>query len=77
MPLALVLAASWLEVLPFRAIADEIARSLDFLETELRDVPERQRSLRAVFESSRNRLPAETQQAFMKLSAFRGGFTLQ
>jgi len=75
MPLALVLAAGWLGVLSLPEIAAEITASLDFLETELRDVPERQRSVRAAFESSWKRLPADDQQAFMKLCVFRGGFT--
>jgi predicted ATPase len=75
MPLALVLAASWLEVLSFREIANEIAANLDFLESDARDVPERQRSVRAAFDYSWQRLSAEEQQVFMKLSVFRGGFT--
>ena len=77
MPLALVLAAGWLEVLSFREIADEIAQSLDFLESQARDMPERQRSVRATFDYSWNRLPAEERQTFIRLSVFRGGFTRQ
>ncbi|HEX6385814.1 MAG TPA: tetratricopeptide repeat protein, partial [Anaerolineae bacterium] len=53
----------------------EIAQSLDFLETELRDVPERQRSMRAVFDASWKRLTPEEQQVLAALSVFRGGFT--
>jgi serine/threonine protein kinase/predicted ATPase/DNA-binding SARP family transcriptional activator len=77
MPLALVLAAGWLELLSLKEIAAEIAQSLDFLETEKRDVPARQRSIRAVFDSSWQRLASEAQQVFMKLTVFRGGFTRQ
>lgn len=77
MPLALVLAAGWLEVLSLEEIAVEISKSLDILETELRDVPDRQRSLRAVFEYSWKQLSREQQQAFARLSVFRGGFTRQ
>ncbi|HEX6383211.1 MAG TPA: protein kinase, partial [Anaerolineae bacterium] len=77
MPLALVLAAGWLELLSLEEIAAEIAQSLDFLETEMRDVPERQRSMRAVFASSWARLTEEEQQVFRKLTVFRGGFTRQ
>ncbi|MEJ2558398.1 MAG: BTAD domain-containing putative transcriptional regulator [Anaerolineae bacterium] len=77
MPLALVLAAGWLEVLSFKEIADEIAQSLDFLNGHMRDLPERQRSVRAAFEYSWKRLPAADQQAFSQLSVFRGGFTRQ
>jgi predicted ATPase len=75
MPLALVLAAGWLEVLSFEEIADEIAQRLDFLESQARDLPERQRSVRATFDYSWKRLAAEDQHAFMQLSIFRGGFT--
>lgn len=77
MPLALVLAAGWFEVLSFKEIAEEIEQSLDFLATELHDVPERQRSIRAVFNTSWRQLTSEEQQAFAKLSIFRGGFTRQ
>lgn len=77
MPLALVLAVSWLDILTFQEIADEIAQSLDFLKTEMRDIPVRQRSVQAVFESSWKRLSPDEQQAFMKLTVFRGGFTRQ
>jgi predicted ATPase/DNA-binding SARP family transcriptional activator len=75
MPLALVLAAGWLEVLTPEEIAGEIARNLDVLESQARDVPERQKSVRAAFESSWRRLPPEEQRVFMRLSVFRGGFT--
>lgn len=75
MPLALVLAAGWLDMLTWREIADEIARSLDFLETERRDMPSRQRSVRAVFDGSWARLPADAQRMFARLTVFRGGFT--
>ena len=74
MPLALVLAAGWLEILTFPEIVEEIENSLDILATEMRDVPTRQRSLRAVFEYSWQLLPVEQQQVFMRLSVFRGGF---
>jgi predicted ATPase/DNA-binding SARP family transcriptional activator len=75
MPLALILAASWADMLSFAVIAAEIARSLDFLEGELRDLPPRQRSVRAVFDASSQRLPAAAQRVFARLSVFRGGFT--
>ncbi|MBZ0277148.1 MAG: LuxR C-terminal-related transcriptional regulator, partial [Anaerolineae bacterium] len=77
MPLAIELAAAWAEVLTAGEIADEISHSLDFLATEMRDMPERLRSVRAVFESTWRRLPGEEQTAFMKLSVFRGGCTRQ
>jgi predicted ATPase/DNA-binding SARP family transcriptional activator len=77
MPLALELAASWAEVLSMQEIAVEIRRSLDFLETTERDVPRRQRSMRALFESAWGRLSESERQVFARLSVFRGGFTRQ
>ena len=75
MPLAIVLAASWIEVLSLPEIAAEIVRSLDFLSAELADLPRRHWSIRAVFETTWQRLNAREQAIFMKLSIFRGGFT--
>lgn len=75
MPLALELAAAWLVALTPSEVADEIARGLDFLKTNLRGIPERQRSVVAVFEASWRHLSPEEQRVFQKLSVFRGGFT--
>jgi predicted ATPase/DNA-binding SARP family transcriptional activator len=75
MPLGILLAAAWLEMLPPVEIAAEIRRSLDFLETDLHDVPERQRSMRAVFDHSWKLLTEGEREVFQGLSVFRGGFT--
>ncbi len=77
MPLGIELAAAWTSILSPREIAQEAARSMDFLSTTLCDIPERHRSLRAVFESSWLLLSDELREAFSKLAVFRGGFTLQ
>jgi predicted ATPase/Tfp pilus assembly protein PilF len=74
MPLAIELAAGWLEALSPREILAEIRRSVDFLESDLRDLPERHRSLNAVFESSWTRLDAHGRQSMAALSVFRGSF---
>lgn len=74
MPLGIELAAGWLEMLPIDEIAQEIEKSLDFLETDMRDMPERHRSIRAVFEYSWNLMSQEEKDAFKRLSLFRGGF---
>lgn len=74
MPLALELAASWLRTLPCAAVAQEIRHNLDFLTSALRDVPERHRSMRAVFAYSWQTLRVDEQQVFARLSVFRGGF---
>ncbi len=66
MPLGILLAAAWLRLLSPAEIAAEItAHSLDFLEGEWQEVPERQRSLRAVFDYSW-RLLSEREQAHLR-----------
>jgi predicted ATPase/DNA-binding SARP family transcriptional activator len=75
MPLGLELAAAWVELLPPDEIAAEITRSLDFLETDQTDVPDRQRSIRAVFESSWKLLSKDEQGAFLSLCVFVGSFS--
>ncbi|MGD2157615.1 MAG: adenylate/guanylate cyclase domain-containing protein [Anaerolineales bacterium] len=75
MPLGILLAAAWVDMLPIGEIAAEIGKSYDFLETEMRDVPDRQRSIRAVFDSSWNLLSPKEQDTFTALSVFRGGFS--
>ena len=75
MPLAIVLAAAWIDTLSVNEITSEIQKSIDILETEKRDVPGRQRSVRAVIESSWNQVDASAQNLLKQLSVFRGGFT--
>lgn len=77
MPLGLELAASWVKVLSFPEIADEIEGNLGFLRLpdEADDQPERHRSLQAAFESSWHFLDVHQQRVLGRLSLFRGGFT--
>lgn len=77
MPLAIELAATWMRVLSPAEIVEEIESSLDFLSTAARDMPERHRSMRAVFDQSWQMLSSEEQQVLCKLSVFRGGFQRQ
>ena len=77
MPLAIELAAAWVSMLTCAEIADEIERGLDILATRLRDIPERQRSMRAVFDHSWQLLREDEQQVLRRMSVFRGGFTRQ
>src|SRR5205823_11180798 len=70
MPLGILLAASWLDTLSIAEIAQEIEHSFDFLEGELRDLPERQRSLRAVFMHSWNLLSEAERSAMRRCSIF-------
>ena len=74
-PLAVELAASLIRTQSCASIAEAIERNLDILSTEMRDVPRRHRSMRAVFDASWQLLAREEQSALEKFSVFRGGFT--
>lgn len=74
MPLAIELAAAWLKRLTCADVANEIERNLDFLTTRMRNVPERHRSMRAVFEHSWNLLEKDERAVFKQCAVFRGGF---
>lgn len=73
-PLALELAAAWVEVLTLAEIAQEIESNIDFLSTSMRDMPERHRSLKATFEHSWRLLSDQERDVLSRLSIFRGGF---
>jgi len=77
MPLGIILAAAWVRVLSPGEIADEITKDLDFLSTDMHDIPQRQRSMRAVLVSTWRRLSNTARMTFEKLSVCRGGFTLE
>ncbi len=74
MPLGIELAAAWVPMLTCGEIAEEIGRGLDFLTTSMRDVPSRQRSLRATFDHSWSLLSAEERGVLSRLAIFQGGF---
>ena len=75
MPLGIELAAANCRYYSPKEIASGIQEGLDFLQTNLRDLPERHRSLRAVIDRSWNGLSDEEQWAFMGLSVFQGQFS--
>jgi predicted ATPase/DNA-binding CsgD family transcriptional regulator len=75
MPLAIELAAGWMNVLSPRELAVEIQRGLDILTSEMRDLPQRHHSMRAVFDHSWSLLDQAEREALMRLSVFRGGLT--
>jgi predicted ATPase len=76
-PLGILLAAPWVEMLTPEEIVIEITQSLDFLESGVRDAPERQRSMRAVFDYSWKLLTEREQEVLGALSVFRGDFNRQ
>jgi serine/threonine protein kinase/tetratricopeptide (TPR) repeat protein len=75
LPLGIVLAAAWVTMLTPAEIVAEMKQSLDFLETDLQDMPHRQQSLRALFDYSWQLLTEAERSVFRQLSIFRGGFT--
>ena len=74
LPLAIELAAAWMRTLPPAQIVEELARGLALLASTAHDIPERHRSMAAVFEHSWTLLDNEAQMALAQLSVFRGGF---
>ena len=75
MPLAILLAAAWLDTLSLAEIETELKNGLAILESSFRDVPARHRSIATVFDYSWKRLTEYEQLIFMRLSVFRGGFS--
>lgn len=76
MPLALELAAGWTRLLSAEQIATEIGRTLDFLTTPHSGLPDRHRSMRALFEQTWQQLSAAQQDGLAQLSVLRGYSTL-
>jgi tetratricopeptide (TPR) repeat protein len=77
MPLAIELAAAQLRLLSLAEISAEIKRGLDVLDSGMRGVGARHRSMRVVFETTWQSLETEMQVIFARLSVFQGGFTTQ
>lgn len=75
MPLAIELAAAWSRLLTAEEVADEIASSLNSLQSTMRGGESRHQSLRAVFDQSWNLFSVHEQQVLMALSIFENGFT--
>ncbi|RMF05467.1 MAG: hypothetical protein D6768_01155 [Chloroflexi bacterium] len=74
-PLGIELAAASAGTYSCREIAAQIEHNLDFLKTALQDVPQRQRSLQAVFEHSWQLLSAAERDILKQLSVFQGPYT--
>jgi predicted ATPase len=77
MPLAILLAAAWMERHTAAEIAAQLAepeQALHLLAAGWRDVPARQRSIGALFDHSWNLLTGREREVFCRLAVFRGGF---
>lgn len=77
LPLGIELAAAWTRSLSCSQIAAIIEKNLDLLTTQLHDVPERQRSLRAVFDHVWERLDPSSQSLAARLGVFKSSFDLE
>jgi predicted ATPase/class 3 adenylate cyclase len=76
LPLAIELAAARIRVLSPRELLGRLGRRLA-LEGAARDLPERQRTLRATIDWSHQLLDVEEARLFAQLSVFTGGWTRQ
>jgi predicted ATPase len=77
LPLAIELAAARVTMLPPRAMLQRLGSRLKLLTGGARDLPERQRTLRATIEWSHALLDEGEQLLFGRLAVFSGGRTLQ
>ncbi len=75
LPLALELAAAWVRMLSCQEIVEELARNRTLLESSRRDIPERHRSLSAVFRHSWRLLAPEVQDVYARLTLFPASFS--
>lgn len=77
LPLAIELAAAWVRLLSCPEILAELRHNLDGLSASAVNLPQRHRSLRAVFDYSWQMLTATEQQTLAQLAIFQGGFERQ
>lgn len=73
-PLAIELAAASLDRHTLAQLSQTLREDVDVLATTMRDVPERHRTLRTVFDYSWRLLTSEEKHVLMQLSIFQGGF---
>ena len=76
-PLALELAAAWLSSLTLPELQEKLERRFDVLVSPYHDTPARHRALRKTLEWSYEQLSPDLQRVFLRLAAFRGGWTAE
>ena len=77
LPLAIELAAARIKLLPLQAMLSRLGNRLKLLTGGARDLPERQRTLRATIEWSHELLDEGEKLLFARLAVFAGGCTLE
>ena len=77
LPLAIELAADRARLLPLRALLERLEHRLELLTGGPRDLPARQRSLRATLEWSWEALEVPERQLLSRLTVFEGGASLE
>ena len=77
MPLAVELAAGWMDALSAGELAEMLADDLTLLTTEAADRPERHRSIPALLSGTWRRLDPHAQRVLGRLAVFRNTFTTQ
>ena len=76
LPLAIELAAARVKILPPQTMLQRLGGSLDLLESNRRDLPDRQRTLRGAITWSYDLLDEQERRLVRLMSVFRGGATL-
>lgn len=76
LPLGIEMVAAWVRLLSLEVIARQVEHNFDLLALDAPDVPERHRSIRAVFDYSWELLDAAEREALLTLSVFRSGIAL-
>lgn len=74
-PLAIVLGAAQMDFLTAQQLIKTYQESIDVLEIDWVDLPDRQQSIRALFDYSWQQLPPHLRQIFAQLTLFQGGFS--
>lgn len=77
LPLAIVIAAGWVQFLPAETIANRIEENIDFLTISRRDLPERHRGITALMNSTWASLGEQERRVMQKLTVFSGDFSLE